>query len=54
MAAYYREHSSNQEGFGGRYDPMPPPCPWNDRDNAVRRDREIGGQLERAVDRAVF
>jgi len=26
MTAYYRENAGDQEGFGGRYGPTPPPC----------------------------
>jgi len=41
MAAYYQDKPGDQEGFGGIYKPAPPPCPWKDRDTAVRRDREV-------------
>jgi hypothetical protein len=53
MTAYYRENAADQEGFGGRYDPTAPPCPWRDRDSAVRRDHEVEGELERAVNQIV-
>jgi len=42
VTAYYRENAGGQEGFGGKYNPTPAPCPWPDRDAAVRRNREIG------------
>jgi hypothetical protein len=41
LTAYYQETAGNQEGFGGKYDPTTPSCPWKDRDSAVRRDREV-------------
>lgn len=47
LTAYYRESAEDQEGFGGKYDPPPPLCPWKDRDSAIRRDREV--DLELAV-----
>ncbi len=46
LTAYYRENPPQQEGFGGRHQPVPPPCPWPDRETAVRRDREVEGQLK--------
>jgi hypothetical protein len=49
LAAHYRESTGAQEGFGGKQDPMPPPCPWQDWDTAVRRDREVEMELERAA-----
>ena len=49
MTAYYRESVRGQEGFGGRCDSTPPPCPWKDRDSAVRRDREVEAELERTA-----
>jgi hypothetical protein len=47
IASYYREHPLDQEGFGGKSHPVPPPCPWFDRETAVRRDREVK-ELERS------
>jgi hypothetical protein len=47
MAAYYREGAGDQEGFGGRYHPAPPPCPWPDRDSAIRRDDEVEQEPQR-------
>ena len=41
MTAYYQENPDAQEGFGGRYNPTPPPCPWTDEATAVRRDHEV-------------
>ena len=32
LTVYYRENVGAQEGFGGKPDPMPPPCPWEDWD----------------------
>jgi hypothetical protein len=49
MAAYYRESAGDQEGLGGRYNPTPTPCPWQDRDTAVQRNHEIEQELERAA-----
>jgi hypothetical protein len=46
MTAYYRETVGDQEGFGSKYDPVPPPCPWKDRESAIRRDREVDLALE--------
>jgi hypothetical protein len=40
LAAYYRENSGVQEGFGGIHHATPPPCPWKDRETALRRDAE--------------
>ena len=41
LAAYYQENNSDQEGLGGKANPTPSPCPWFDREMAVRRDREL-------------
>jgi len=41
LAAYYRENNPDQEGLGGKRNLNPPPCPWLDRDDAVRRGREV-------------
>jgi hypothetical protein len=41
MAAYHTEALGEEEGFGGKHNPAPPPCPWKDRDTAVRRDHEV-------------
>ena len=49
MTAYYRETPADQEGFGGKANPTPPPCPWKDRETAVRRDHEVAAELERAA-----
>jgi hypothetical protein len=49
MAAYYYERPANQEGFGGRHNPLPPPCPWPDRATAVRRDQEEQEELDKDV-----
>jgi len=53
LTAYYRESTGDQEGFGGKHDPTPPPCPWKDRDNAARRDHEVGVELEKAANQTV-
>ena len=53
MTAYCRESVPDQEGFGGKRAPTPPPCPWKDRDSAVRRDREVEAELERAAGQRV-
>jgi hypothetical protein len=47
LAAYYREETGVQEGFGGRSNPAAPACPWQDRDSAIRRDHEVGQELQR-------
>ncbi len=46
MAAYYQEISKCQEGFGGKPNATPPPCPWVDREMAVRRDFQLEMTLE--------
>jgi hypothetical protein len=53
MTAYYRENLGDQEGFGGQDHPTPPPCPWKDRETAVRRDHEVEAELERAANQTV-
>ncbi len=53
MTAYYREDHPDQEGFGGHFNPNPPPCPWRDHDTAVRRDQEVATELARTVKQAV-
>jgi hypothetical protein len=45
MAAYYLEKPGDQEGFGGKHSLGSPPCPWKDRDTAVRRDSEVAAEL---------
>ena len=47
LSAYYRESPADQQGFGGTHNPTPSACPWPDRESALRRDREVGAQLER-------
>jgi hypothetical protein len=49
MAAYYGEICDAHEGPSGKPSPAPPPCPWKDRDTAVRRDREVDAELERVA-----
>jgi hypothetical protein len=46
MAAYYREGTAQEEGFGGRRYAPPPSCPWPDRESALRRNREVGVELD--------
>jgi hypothetical protein len=53
LTAYYREGAGNQEGFDGQAHPTPPPCPWADRDSAVRRDREVESELGRVTNQSV-
>ena len=53
VTAYYQESPGDQDGFGGRYNPTPPLCPWKDRDAAVRRDYEVEVELERAANQTV-
>jgi hypothetical protein len=45
LAAYYRESPSDQEDLGGKRTTLPP-CPWNDRETAVRRDRQVETELQ--------
>jgi hypothetical protein len=49
LTAYYWEESLAQEGFGGRCNPAPPPCPWVDRETAMRRDSEAQAALEKTA-----
>jgi hypothetical protein len=49
MAAYYCEKHADQEGFGGRHNPQPPPCPWPDRASAIRRAQEEEEELNKDV-----
>lgn len=51
LAAYYQENGGDQEGFGGRYSPTVPSCPWQDRDSALRRDGEVERELQEAANR---
>ena len=53
MTAYYRENAGDQMGFGGKFDAMPPPCPWKDGDAAVRRDHEVEVGLKKAANQSV-
>jgi hypothetical protein len=53
ITAWHREYAGQQEGLGGKHNPAPPPCPWADREAAVRRDREVEAELERAVNQSV-
>ena len=50
LSAYYREESRPQQGFAGIHNPTPPPCPWADRETALRRDREAEAELARTAD----
>ncbi len=50
MTAYYREKAAEQEG--GLH-PIPPPCPWKDRDTAVLRDHEVEIELGRAAKQTI-
>src|SRR5262249_57626828 len=49
LAAYYHEGSGEQEGLGASTAASLPPCPWKDRETAVRRVREVQAELERAT-----
>lgn len=53
LNAYYRERPPHQEGWSGKHCPTSLPCPWPDRDTAVRRNRELGRELEQTVNQAV-
>jgi hypothetical protein len=46
MAAYYQENVGAREGLGGKHSAAPPPCPWEDRGAAARRDQEVATRLE--------
>jgi hypothetical protein len=49
LAAYYRENPRDEESVGGKNVATLPPCPWTDREMAVRRDHQIEMELERAT-----
>lgn len=53
LTAFYQEYTGDQEGFGGKHHPAPPPCPWENRDSAVRRVQEVAAALERAARQAI-
>lgn len=53
LTAYYLENFLDQEGFGGKPNPLPPPCPWPDCETAFRRDREVKTELDRTANQAV-
>jgi len=53
LTAFYRESAPDQQGFGGKHEPTLPPCPWKNQESALRRDREIGAELERATSQRV-
>jgi hypothetical protein len=42
-AASSRQSPPGREGFGGQHQPAPP-CPWLDRETAVRRDRDVAAE----------
>ncbi len=47
MTAYHQENLQDQEGFGGRRNPTPPPSPWRDQAAAVCRDQGVAAELGR-------
>lgn len=49
LAAYYCESPGEHEDLGGQNAPTLPPCPWSDRETAVRRDHQVEAELERAA-----
>jgi hypothetical protein len=53
LAAYSQESAGDEEGFGGKYVSLLPPCPWSDRETAVRRDHQIEAQLEQVTKQPV-
>jgi hypothetical protein len=53
LAAYYHESPPGQEGFAGRAVATLPPCPWTDRDTAVRRDHQVQVELGQAAQQPV-
>jgi hypothetical protein len=48
LAAYYRECPRGPESLGGKKVDTPPPCPWQDRETAHRRNHQIEMELEQA------
>ena len=53
ITAYYQEKPGDPEGFGGQDKPTPPPCPWKDRDTAVRRDHQVEVEMDQAANQIV-
>jgi hypothetical protein len=53
LAACYRENPGDEEALGGKSVATLPPCPWTDREMAVRRDHQIETQLGRATKQPV-
>jgi hypothetical protein len=49
MSAFYFENRGEVAGLDQSRDQMFPPCPWEDQETALRRDREVQKQLERPV-----
>jgi hypothetical protein len=52
MTAYSRLHPGTPECPFGSHDPNPPPCPWPDRETALRREAEIREELSEAAERS--
>jgi hypothetical protein len=48
LAAYYWETLADQDDLGGKCNSSPPPCPWHDRESALRRDQEVEHELHQA------
>lgn len=46
MALYYREQNPGQQGFGGVFHAIAPPCPWMDRKMALGRDTDARIEIE--------
>jgi hypothetical protein len=53
MTAYYWEQVQDQEGLSDKPQATQPPCPWPDRETAIRRDREIEEELVRTTKQMV-
>ena len=53
LAAYYRECPAAPEGLGGQRIAPLPPCPWKDRETAVRRDQQVEAELQRVSSQSV-
>jgi hypothetical protein len=53
LAAYYQESAGHQPSMGGKHVAALPPCPWQDREAAARRDRHVEMQLEQATKQPV-
>jgi hypothetical protein len=51
MTAYAQLHPGTPECPFGTQNPNPPPCPWPDRETALRREADIREELSEAAER---